>query len=44
MEKALIAEAVALYGLFIAGTLFWVYDLISEAIRKHKKRKAKEEE
>ena len=41
METILIIEAITLYGIFIVGALFWVVSEINDAIKKHKKEKAK---
>ena len=41
METILIIEAITLYGIFIVGALFWVVSEITDAIKKHKKEKAK---
>lgn len=41
METILIIELITLYGVFITGALFWVVTEINDAIKKHKKEKAK---
>ena len=41
MKTILIIEAIMLYGIFIVGALFWVVSEITDAIKKHKKEKAK---
>ena len=41
MENILVFEAITLYGVFIIGALFWVVSEIMDAIKKHKKEKAK---
>jgi len=41
METILVIELITLYGVFIIGALFWVVTEINDAIKKHKKEKAK---
>lgn len=41
MKTIIIIEAIALYGVLIVGALFWVVTEIMDAIKKHKKERAK---
>lgn len=41
MKTILIIEAIVLYQVFIIGALFWMITDILNAIKKHKKEKAK---
>lgn len=41
METILVIELITLYGVFIIGALFWVVTEINDAVKKHKKEKAK---
>lgn len=41
MKTIFVIETITLYGVFIIGALFWVVTEIMDAIKKHKKEKAK---
>jgi hypothetical protein len=41
MKTILAIEIITLYGVFIVGALFWVVIEIIDAIKRHKKEKAK---